>query len=80
MPQQTGLAVAKHKPVMVGGKRIKTVDVHCHINVPEVANFLKGTPLEAAGVTALQGVGFGNPLSGTRASRLWIRKASTFRR
>ncbi len=64
MPQQAGLAVPKHKPVMVGGKRIRTVDVHCHINVPEVANFLKGTPLEAAGVTALQGLGYGNPLLG----------------
>jgi aminocarboxymuconate-semialdehyde decarboxylase len=61
MPQQAGLAVAKHKPVMVAGKRIKTIDVHCHINVPEVGSFLKGTPLEDAGVTALQGVGYGNP-------------------
>ena len=56
MPQQqAGLAVARHKPVMVGGKRIKTVDVHCHINLPEVASFLKGTPIEAPGVTALAG-------------------------
>ena len=61
MPQQVGLTVAKHEPVTVAGKRIKTIDVHCHINVPEVAGFLKGTPLEQAGVTALQGVGFGNP-------------------
>ena len=59
--QQAGLAVARHKPVMVGGKRIKTVDVHCHINLPEVASFLKGTPIEAAGVTALAGAGYGNP-------------------
>jgi predicted TIM-barrel fold metal-dependent hydrolase len=59
-----GVAVPKRKPVMVGGKRIKTVDVHCHINVPEVASFLKGTPLEQAGATALQGVGYGNPQFG----------------
>jgi predicted TIM-barrel fold metal-dependent hydrolase len=26
--------------------RIKTVDVHCHINVPEVTAFLVGTPLQ----------------------------------
>jgi aminocarboxymuconate-semialdehyde decarboxylase len=64
VPQQAGLAVPKHKPVMVAGKRIKTVDVHCHINVPDVASFLKGTPLEEAGVTALKGVGFGNPQFG----------------
>jgi aminocarboxymuconate-semialdehyde decarboxylase len=39
-------AMPKHKPVMVAGKKIKTVDVHCHVNVPEVTNFLKGTSLE----------------------------------
>jgi predicted TIM-barrel fold metal-dependent hydrolase len=63
-PRQAASAAVKHKPVMVAGKRIKTIDVHCHINVPEVASFLKGTPLEQAGVTALAGVGYGNPLLG----------------
>jgi aminocarboxymuconate-semialdehyde decarboxylase len=36
----------KHKPVVIAGRRVKTVDVHCHINVPGVTDFLKGTPLE----------------------------------
>jgi aminocarboxymuconate-semialdehyde decarboxylase len=42
---QGGAALPKHKPVMVGGKKIKTVDVHCHVNIP-APDFLKGTALE----------------------------------
>ena len=38
----------KHAPVTIAGRRVKTIDVHCHIDVPEVADFLKGTPLERA--------------------------------
>jgi aminocarboxymuconate-semialdehyde decarboxylase len=53
----TGLAqqrpqVAKHAPVMVAGRRVKTVDVHCHVNVPGVTDFLKGTPLESRAIGA----------------------------
>jgi aminocarboxymuconate-semialdehyde decarboxylase len=39
---------AKHAPVTIAGRRVKTIDVHCHIDVPEVADFLNGTPLERA--------------------------------
>lgn len=39
---------AKHAPVTIAGKRVKTIDVHCHVDVPGVADFLKGTPLEPA--------------------------------
>jgi aminocarboxymuconate-semialdehyde decarboxylase len=39
---------AKHAPVMVAGRRVKTIDVHCHVDVPGIADFLKGTPLERA--------------------------------
>jgi aminocarboxymuconate-semialdehyde decarboxylase len=38
---------AKHAPVTIAGRRVKTIDVHCHIDVPEVADFLRGTPLES---------------------------------
>jgi aminocarboxymuconate-semialdehyde decarboxylase len=70
MPQEIRgrTAPPKHKPVMVGGKRIKTVDVHCHINVPEVPEFLKGTPMERAGA----GGGYGNPLLVPGGERLQI--------
>src|SRR2546427_632720 len=44
--------VAKHAPVMVAGRRVKTVDVHCHVNVPGVTDFLKGTPLESRAIAA----------------------------
>jgi aminocarboxymuconate-semialdehyde decarboxylase len=36
----------KHAPVMVGKKRVKTVDVHCHVSVPEATELLKGTKIE----------------------------------
>jgi aminocarboxymuconate-semialdehyde decarboxylase len=42
---QTG-AAAKRREVMVGNRRIKTVDVHAHVSVPEATDLLKGTPLE----------------------------------
>jgi aminocarboxymuconate-semialdehyde decarboxylase len=38
----------KHSPVMVAGRKIKTVDMHCHIVVPEAAGLLTGTPLAGA--------------------------------
>jgi aminocarboxymuconate-semialdehyde decarboxylase len=45
----------KRRLVMVGGKRVKTVDAHCHV-IPDVADLLKGTPLErAAGAGAAGG-------------------------
>jgi predicted TIM-barrel fold metal-dependent hydrolase len=38
----------KRREIKVGGKRVKTVDAHCHVRVPEVADLLKGTSLEKA--------------------------------
>lgn len=46
---QTGGA-AKRREVMVGNRRVKTVDVHAHVTVPEVEEFLKGTPLDRRGI------------------------------
>ena len=52
LPQAASGAAAtvpgKRREIKVGGKRVKTVDAHCHVNVPEVADMLKGTPLERA--------------------------------
>jgi aminocarboxymuconate-semialdehyde decarboxylase len=39
-------SVVKHKPAMVGKRRVKTVDVHCHVSVPEATELLKGTKIE----------------------------------
>src|SRR5579863_7737924 len=44
-PAQVGSGV-KHKPVMVGKRRVKTVDIHCHVSVPEATDLLKGTKIE----------------------------------
>ena len=45
-------ATTKRREIKVGGKRVKTVDAHCHVEVPEVADLLKGTPLEKLRVAA----------------------------
>ena len=42
---QTG-AAPKRREIRVGQRRIKTVDVHSHIALPEAAEVLKGTALE----------------------------------
>src|SRR3979490_1424156 len=42
---QTG-AAPKRREVVVGKRRIKTVDVHSHVTVPEATDLLKGTPIE----------------------------------
>jgi aminocarboxymuconate-semialdehyde decarboxylase len=48
-PQATqNPTTVRHRPVMVGGRKIKTVDMHCHILVPEAAGLLQGTPLQEA--------------------------------
>jgi aminocarboxymuconate-semialdehyde decarboxylase len=48
LPAQVG-GGAKHKPAMVGNRRVKTVDIHCHVSVPEATELLKGTKLERHG-------------------------------
>jgi aminocarboxymuconate-semialdehyde decarboxylase len=42
-------AAIERREVRVGGKRVKVVDVHAHATIPEVADVLKGTPLERYG-------------------------------
>jgi predicted TIM-barrel fold metal-dependent hydrolase len=37
---------APRREIVIGGKRIKTIDMHAHCIVPEVVAVLKGTPLE----------------------------------
>ena len=46
-PQSQVATAAKRREVKVGGRRVKTIDVHSHITVPEIAAALKGTSLEA---------------------------------
>ena len=37
---------SKRREVSIGGRRIKTIDVHCHCAVPEVMDLVKGTAME----------------------------------
>ena len=42
-------ATVRRRTVTVGGRRIRTVDVHTHVVVPEASALLKGTPLDGRG-------------------------------
>ena len=42
---QVGAPAGKRREVSIGGKRVKTVDVHAHCFMPEVVDLLKGNPL-----------------------------------
>jgi len=46
--QQSGAPVTRRE-VRVGGKRVKVVDIHAHATFAEVADVVKGTPLERFG-------------------------------
>ncbi len=40
------MPLSHHRDMRVGGKRVKVIDVHAHASIPEVADVVKGTPLE----------------------------------
>jgi aminocarboxymuconate-semialdehyde decarboxylase len=47
---------ARRRQVTVGGRRVKTVDVHAHVAVPSaLTDIVKGTPLEATIAAQLSG-------------------------
>ena len=59
---QIGAAPGKRREVSIGGRRIKTVDVHAHTFVPEVWDLVKDTPLAATAKANLTGpIALGNP-------------------
>ena len=61
-PMQIGAAPGKRREVVIGGRRVKTVDVHAHTFVPEVWDLVKDTPLAAAAKGNLTGnIALGNP-------------------
>lgn len=41
-----GQGAASRRKVSVGGRAVRTVDIHCHCVVPEMMDVLSGTPLE----------------------------------
>jgi predicted TIM-barrel fold metal-dependent hydrolase len=48
VPAQAGGAAAR-KQTMVGKRRVKTIDIHAHVSIPEANDLLKGTKLEGKG-------------------------------
>src|SRR5947207_12736167 len=61
-PAQIGAAPGKRREIVIGGRRVKTVDIHAHTFVPEVWDLVKDTPLAAAARGTLTGnITLGNP-------------------
>ncbi|PYQ77443.1 MAG: hypothetical protein DMG01_14940 [Acidobacteria bacterium] len=61
-PAQIGAAPGKRREVVIGGRRVKTVDIHAHTFVPEVWDLVKATPLAATAKGNLTGnIALGNP-------------------
>jgi len=48
LQRAVGQEAVKRREVTVGGKRVRTVDMHCHCAVPEVLDLVKGTDMERA--------------------------------
>ena len=57
--------VAPRREVNVGGRRVRTVDVHAHCAVPAVLDLVKGTPFERPARQQLQG-NLGFPVEAAR--------------
>jgi len=59
---QIGAPPGTRREVFIGGRRVKTVDVHAHCFVPEVWDLVKDTPLAATAKNNLTGnIALGNP-------------------
>jgi aminocarboxymuconate-semialdehyde decarboxylase len=60
---QVGVAPGPRRQLVIGGRRVRTVDVHAHTFVPEVGELVKNTPLaaEAKGNLGLATLRLGNP-------------------
>jgi aminocarboxymuconate-semialdehyde decarboxylase len=62
LPRQVGAKSGKRREVSIGGRRIRTVDLHAHCFVPEVWDLVKDTPLAAAAKPNQTGnIVLGNP-------------------
>jgi aminocarboxymuconate-semialdehyde decarboxylase len=59
---QVGAPPGKRRELYIGGRRVKTVDIHSHCFVPEVWDLVKDTNLAAAAKGNLTGnIALGNP-------------------
>ena len=59
---QIGAPPGKRRAVVIGGRRVTTVDIHAHCFVPEVWDLVKDTPLAEVAKNNLTGnIALGNP-------------------
>jgi predicted TIM-barrel fold metal-dependent hydrolase len=62
LPGQIGAAPGKRREVSIGGRRVKTVDIHAHCFVPEVWDLVKDTKLATTAKINLTGpIALGSP-------------------
>jgi aminocarboxymuconate-semialdehyde decarboxylase len=61
-PRQIGASAGKRREVFIGGRRVKTVDIHAHCFVPEVWDLVKDTNLASTARNNITGpIALGNP-------------------
>jgi aminocarboxymuconate-semialdehyde decarboxylase len=62
MARQVNAKPGKRREATIGGRRVRTVDVHAHCFVPEVWDLVKDTPLAATAKGLITGtIALGNP-------------------
>ena len=64
-----GQTPAPRREVRVGGQRVRTVDIHCHVSIPAALDVVKGTPMERALNQQLTGNLKGPPVAQRLAER-----------
>ena len=67
--RQVGAKPGKRREVTIGGRRVKTVDLHAHCFVPEVGEFVKNTPLAQAAKGNLRAARARQPAASDRHGR-----------
>ncbi len=53
----SSFAQTARREAMLGGRRVRTVDIHAHCVFPEAADLIAGTPLEGTGFAGFQTLG-----------------------
>jgi aminocarboxymuconate-semialdehyde decarboxylase len=55
-PQNAGSAAGKRLEVVIAGKRVRTIDTHCHVMIPEAIDMVKAAPSEQAAKAAIAAI------------------------
>jgi len=62
--QAAGGTAGKRREVMIAGKRVRTVDLHCHVQIPEAVDLVKAAPGEQSAKAAIAAIAI--PTQGTQ--------------